>query len=673
MIIIQEVTYRNFLASGSAPITIDFTKFPSTLITGTNGTGKSTVLDVLNFLFFGKPFRAVNKGQLVNSINGKNMLVEGKFDADGRPYRIVRGAKPNIFEIYDGDTLINQEAAMKDYQSILENQILKWNQKTFNNVVILGSASYIPFMQLPAPARREVIEDILDIKVFSAMNVLLKTKVLATKDELKSVESDIAVGVTKLESQNRVIQLAERRIKELEAAHVDLLNSMESILAEREANRLSSIAEINSRMDDNRAKRETYMADLEKRRASLIAQYEADLTANLVEIEKNNNDAQYISCIWGDVATRCSTYGTCEADLRKAREMRVQISTKVESLEEQASFFRDNTTCPTCDQAIADGHKHTVLETFDGKIGDQKANLPVLEKAIVRLEEMLVIKKGYEKELAKMEAEQNTAERRVKELTARNLSITSNLKSEQERDLSDGLIAFDQEEVRLWNKRDALEGTVVNTDDFNAKIEQGVAMRERAQRELGEEINGREEIQYQLDGLNILKGELLERRQIEDVALVLLKDNGIKTAIIQEYLPAVNKLINKYLAAMDFFVKFELSESFEEVIKSRGRDEFSYSSFSEGEKRRIDLAILFTWRQIAKMKNSVNTNLMILDEVLDGSLDANGIEFFMSIMNEFGTNSNVFVITHKVDQMIDRFDNILKFEKKGDFSVLVPS
>lgn len=571
MVVFKKITYRNFLSTGNVSNTIELNKHSSTLITGKNGEGKSTILCALTFALFGKPFRNVNKGQLVNSINGKNCLVELEFSTNGREYTVKRGIKPNVFEIWCDGEMINQDAALKDYQKVLEQQIIKLNYKTFTQVVILGSATFVPFMQLSSVQRREVIEDILDIKVFSLMNLILKDKAASVKDQIQRIEHDIANHKSRIASQKKLIEVLE-------------------------TNKQSLIDGIQSKIDAN------------IKQIAVTQEKIAEATKEMESVKDKANSDEINKA------------------LAAANKMKMKIGTTIDSCNHTVEFFSENATCPTCSQHIAEDHKETVLTGINKKIDEHQAKLQQVEDALTKLYKQLDKASHYADKLRDYSIEISTYTNQINMLSSQN-----------------------QEMMQEISK---------TSSDTASLTEEKSKMKELAEEAI-EMVS--------------MKSELLDSRQLHDVAAALLKDTGIKTAIIREYLPVMNKLINKYLSALDFFVKFELDESFQEVIKSRGRDAFTYDSFSEGEKRRLDLAILFTWRQIAKMKNSVNTNLMILDEILDGALDGAGIDYFLSIMNQFGEQTNIFVISHKVDQMVDRFDHVVRIEKKNDFSVITSS
>jgi len=450
---------------------------------------------------------------------------------------------------------------------VLEQQILKLNYKTFTQVVILGSATFVPFMQLPTTQRREVIEDILDIKVFSVMNTILKDKSSLVRENIKQIENEIVNHKNKLVAQKKLIGVLE-------------------------ASRQSVIDGIQSKVDANNQ--------------------QIDITRQQISQLNDQMEAIQSKAVTSQITDAVTSAG----------KMKVKLSTNIESCYHTIGFFNDNTTCPTCSQHIAKDHKQQVLDDINVKITTHQNKLDQVDAALVKLTKQLDTANEYANQLRDFSIEISTLTNQIKLLSDQNVDM--------------------QKEIQTTTE------DVVNLTEEKNKM-----------RQLAE------------DAIELVenKSELLELRQLHDVASALLKDTGIKTAIIREYLPVMNKLINRYLAAMDFFVKFDLDESFQEVIKSRGRDAFTYDSFSEGEKRRLDLAILFTWRQIAKMKNSVNTNLLILDEILDGALDGAGIDYFLSIMNEFGDNTNVFVISHR--EIVDKFDAMIKVEKKNDFSVMV--
>ena len=569
MIVFKTLEWCNFLSTGNAANKIIFNKSPSTLVIGRNGEGKSTLLDALTFSLFGKPFRNINKPQLINSINGKNCAVEITFDIGQNEYKVIRGMKPNVFEIWLNGSLINQDAAVKDYQNFLEQQILRLNYKTFTQVVILGSASFVPFMQLPPGQRREVIEDILDIGVFSIMNSILKERMNENKDQLVAIDNKITIAKNNVEVQKKLIGT--------------LVNS-----------KRDQVAQIRKQIEDNEAE----IAANETRWNEL----NAEINKLLSSIEEDNVDQLINASI-------------------KAKNKFVLLK---EQTEKNLSFFKNNETCPSCAQGIAHDHKETIVNKLVEDTSEIDSNITTIEEA-------------YKKLLEK----QKKVEQINKEVLALNIQCNNIVSSNK---------TLNNQNQKLLTD---IESTKKDTTDLDAE--------KKKLKEIADEA------------LVLIerKTELFQEKQIHEASSLLLKDTGIKTAIIKEYLPVMNKLINGYLSAMDFYVHFELNESFNEVIKSRFRDEFTYASFSEGEKMRIDLAILFTWRQIAKMKNSVNTNLLILDEIFDSSLDNSGTDYFLSVMNALGDKSNVFVISHKGDQLFDKFHSVVKFEKKNDFSTIV--
>jgi len=569
MIIFKSVSWKNFLSTGNSPNKVELDGHSTTLIVGKNGEGKSTILDALTFSLFNKPFRDINKNQLVNSINQKNCVVEIEFDIGPIHYRVVRGIKPNIFEIYQNGTIINQDAAVKDYQKVLEQQILKLNYKTFTQVVILGSASFVPFMQLPVWQRREVIEDILDIKVFSTMNTILKEKIAENKEELSAVETEIRIITEQAKAQKSLID--------------SLQNSKDQNVKVLRDKIDTNINEINDK---------TQLVDL------------------------INKDIEQLNTKLHDKADVDKNIDMCKSNMNK-------LSQKLTQVDEHIEFFTSNETCPSCEQGIQHEHKDKIISKITESKQQITSNMDTLNSAYSKLSVDLQEKQDVLNQIQDKNISIST------EINGMNMLIKANQQLEKEiGELSvQGDIDVEKDKIKLL-ANDALSK-------------------------------------------NAVKMDLMKEKQLQEIAGVLLKDTGIKTTIIREYLPAMNKLINMYLSAMDFFVKFELDESFNESIKSRFRDEFTYASFSEGEKMRIDLAILFTWRQIAKMKNSVNTNLLLLDEIFDSSLDVAGTDYFLSVMDTLGENTNVFVISHKGDVLLDKFKNNLRFEKTNDFSSLV--
>ena len=572
MIVFESIEWKNFLSTGNSANKVLLNKSTTTLIIGKNGEGKSTILDALCFALFGKPFRNINKGQLVNSINQKNCLVEIKFSVNNKSYKVIRGIKPNKFEIYVDDELMNQDAAAKDYQKVLEQQILKLNYKTFTQVVILGSASFVPFMQLSSAQRREVIEDILDIRIFSTMNQLLKEKANDTKAEIARIEMEIANAKTKVEAQNAIIKT----------------------ISDARADNIRSIQE--------------------------------KITASTKEVERNQLEVDDLIGQIGHLKSQIEGQEKVKSDLKKAEEIRSKLHNKIETIEQRKEFLDTHDVCPSCEQGIPHEHKHSIISDLDAKVSDQNSKVAELETVLGSLNERL-----------------QNINRILEEITDKNIQLSTK---------NSAITVTNRQIAELEREIESHQSDTSNLDEEKSKLKQ-----------LAEDAMGKIKA----------KTALQEHRNMEEVANLLLKDSGIKTAIIREYLPVMNKLINKYLQSMDAYIHFELDENFNEIVKSRFRDEFTYASFSEGEKMRIDLAILFTWRQIAKMKNSVNTNLLLLDEIFDSSLDTAGTDYFLNLMNSFGENSNIFVISHKGDQLFDKFRSVLKFEKRNDFSVIAAS
>ena len=572
MIVFKSVSWKNFLSTGNSSNKVLLNKSQTTLIIGKNGEGKSTILDALCFSLFGKPFRSINKGQLVNSINGKGCLVEIELSIGTKDYKIVRGIKPNIFEIWCDGIMLNQDAASRDYQKVLEQQILRLNYKTFTQVVILGSASFVPFMQLTPLQRREVIEDILDIRIFSTMNSLLKEKAQETKDAISRTESDIKSAKDKVENQQAII----KTITEAKSSAIE-----------------SIVSKISANNDE--------ILSVEREIESIVSEINT--------LQTSINDKENVS-----------------EDIDKAKSIRSKLLQKIETCEHNTEFFSEHDVCPSCSQDIPEEYKEGIIKDLNSKLLDNNTKIGELETILTNLQSKL-----------------SQINEVVGQITTKNIELST-------RNSTVTLLNKQIKELEAETQR-------VKSDTTNIDEEKG-KLKDLATNAL-EKINN--------------KNSLMDQRNLEEVASVLLKDTGIKTAIIREYLPAMNKLINKYLQAMDAYIHFELDESFNESVKSRYRDDFTYASFSEGEKMRIDLAILFTWRQIAKMKNSVNTNLLLLDEIFDSSLDTAGTDYFLNLMNQFGDNTNIFVISHKGDQLFDKFRSVVKFEKRNDFSVIVPN
>ncbi len=568
MITFTKVRWKNFLSTGNTFTEIFLDKNPSTLIIGENGAGKSTILDALCFGLFNKPFRQISKSQLINSINSRDAVVEVEFETQNKQVKVVRGIKPNTFEIYVNDIMINQSANVKDYQKHLETQILKFNYRSFTQVVILGSSTFVPFMQLNTKARREVVEDILDIKIFSLMNFVLKTKV-------REINTNITEGNYASELTKSKIEIQEKYIE-------DSKNNRDNILSEK---------------------------------TNLISTNEEEIFANKKkETELQQSTDTFLEAMKGEEVV------TTKRD--KLKDIQFSIKDKHNRSTNLITFFEENDDCPTCEQHID--------EEFKRKSIDEK----------------LLEVRELETGLNKLSDEMNKVNKKVKDF--RNLAT-----------------AIQKNQVEIGKYR----STITQLEKFNSTLE--TEIKQIKDKEIAEEdVKKLDKLQEKLYSLDSTSKKLKEELFYYDVAKNLLQDTGIKTKIVKQYLPIMNKLINTYLSSMDFFVNFNIDENFSETIKSRYRDDFTYANFSEGEKMRIDLALLFTWRAIAKMKNSTNTNLLILDEIFDSSLDTDGTDAFLKILGTFD-KENVFVISHKQDMLFDKFRNTIKFEKSRNFSRVV--
>ena len=529
---------------------------------------KLYILDALTFALYNKPFRKVTVQQLVNTINNKDMVVEVEFGIGSHEYKIVRGQKPRKFEVYQNGKLLNQEAHAKDYQETLEKQILKLNHKSFCQVVVLGSSSFIPFMQLPTNHRKEVIEDLLDIGIFSIMATLLKTDVADNKERAQELSSELNTIEEKIRIQQHFVDKISQQQDEAIADKKDQILKLENE---------NSISEI----------------DLKDKEEEL-----AKLRTQVIEEEK--------------IRTKLNQLSNLED----------KIKDKVKTLKKDIQFFDTHDDCPTCNQSIDEDFKAKVIDEKEDKVEECEAGFEPLEK-----------------ELESTQGEINHIVEVYQKIDGMNVQINS-LNSQMNGNRQ--LISSLQTDIDNTSKQD-----------------------------ITEEKNKIKDFTIELDSKRKDVEEFTDVREIYDVATKLLRDTGIKSRIVKQYIPVMNKLINKYLAAMDFFVQFELDENFNENIKSRFRDEFTYASFSEGEKMRIDLSLLFTWRAIAKLKNSASTNLLILDEIFDSSLDAQGTDEFLKIINDLTLDTNVFIISHKTDQLIDKFSNVVRFEKHQNFSRMV--
>src|SRR6056300_63995 len=567
MIIFEKIRWKNLLSTGNAFTEVDFTRSPNTLIIGENGAGKSTILDALCFVLFDKPFRKIKKGQLVNSVNEKGCLIEIEFTIGNREYKVVRGIKPQKFEIYQNGKLLNQPGSKKDYQDTLERQILRLNYKSFTQIVILGNASFTPFMQLKAADRRMVIEDLLDIGIFSSMGQLLKEKIANNKNERNDVDYNIKLSDDRLQIQKQ--NLKEKQDQQKEGVKV---------------------------------------------KQELIKEYQ-DEKAEIVKQGKQL--AKEVKVLSEDIG---DTEGLRE-QIREIERTEQRLEDEIKRLNKEIKFYEDNDTCPTCEQELDDLVASTHIVQRKDKITDlqNKSRDTKSEWDTIR------------GQLDSLETKATKHSKKTQQgvlLYKRTRDIDANIQSVQE-------------------EIENLQNTVL--DPESSKIA---------------------ELETQLQGYRDQKESLLGEKELLDIASVLLKDSGVKSRIIKQYVPIINKLVNKYLAAMEFFVQFELDENFEEKILSRHRDDFSYASFSEGEKMRIDLALLFTWRAVAKLKNSTNTNLLILDEIFDSSLDVNGTDDFLKIIHTL-QDENVFIISHKTDMLVDKFANQIKVEKYKNFTRII--
>jgi DNA repair exonuclease SbcCD ATPase subunit len=570
MIKFEKVRWKNILSTGNVFTEIDLCRSTNTLIIGSNGAGKSTILDALCFGLFGKPFRKINKPNLLNSINQSHGVVEVEFTIGKKSYKVVRGIKPNVFEIYCNNDLLNQDSKSKDYQEQLEKSILKLNFKSFTQVVILGSASFVPFMQLSPADRRAIIEDLLDIQIFSSMNAILKEK----SSELKEVTSKNKYNIDLTEEK---IELQKHNIEE-HKKHNDI--------------------EIKKKEDE-------------------ITESEKEIESCEKEI---NNIQSNIEILLKSIEDKTPN----EKKIGKLNQLESKMDDNIKKSKKDISFYEQNDNCPTCKQGIGEEFRNNQISEIEKKIDTQQKGLEQIKEEIVKLDNRM-------KDIQKINSE---IYKNNNEIIQNNSTIKS---------LNEFIKKLKNQISDLSNKKNNLE-------DDNSKLKK---------------------LKEELEALISEQQELTIEKQYYEYASTLLKDNGIKTKIIKQYLPIMNKLINRYLTAMDFFVNFNINENFEETIKSRHRDEFSYDNFSEGEKMRIDLALLFTWRQIAKLKNSTNTNLLILDEVFDSSLDSVGTEEFLKLMGEMGSETNIFVISHKGDQLFDKFRSVIRFQKKNNFSEVV--
>ena len=568
MIHFESIEWKNFLSTGSDPITILLNKSPSTLIVGQNGAGKSTLLDALSFALFGKPHRDIKKDQMINSINKKGTLVTVKMKIGSHDFKIVRGIKPGKFEIYQNGNLINQASNARDYQKFLEQNILKLNHKSFHQVVVLGSSSFIPFMQLPVWSRRNIIEDLLDINIFSKMNMLLKERNSKIRDELTDINHQIEIFKTKIDAQSKYI-------KDLQELNDDQIEKKrDSIDTHKE--------EINKLFEESK-------------------KLGKNLSASISTEEKHNND----------IIKKMSQLDSYD----------MQFNDKIKGLVDESRFYEENDQCPTCDQEIGEEKKEEKITYIKDKA-----------------KEIQTAKEDLSKNIAELRTEQQDVSNSLNKLRQKQQKINSN---------NDAITLLQKEVDKIQKEINGLQGQT--GDVSKAKKELSILRKSK-------------------DTSTEKKLEYVEERTYNEVIGEMLKDTGIKTKVIKQYLPVMNRLINQYLQILDFFVSFHLDENFNETIRSRHRDSFNYASFSEGEKQRIDLALLFTWRQIAKMKNSAASNLLILDETFDSSLDLDGVDNLTKILDTLDDGSNVFIISHKGDVLENKFRSKIEFFKEKNFS-----
>ena len=567
MILFKKIRWRNFLSTGNQFTEVNFTESQTSLIIGTNGSGKSTILDALTFALFNKPFRKITKGQLVNTINEKECVVEIEFSVGKIEWKVVRGIKPNVFEIYKNDKILDQNSAANDQQKWLEEQVLKLNYKSFTQIVVLGSASFVPFMQLTAPNRREVIEDLLDIKIFSVMGLMLRERIRGSNERLRE-----------LSIRNNLVE--------------EKIDMQKSFIEELEASGKKDISEKKKKLEEINGE---------------INAHEGELQEMSDELNVLNKDVEMFS--------------GSNKKLRKLGNLRGKLSQKVLTITEEHKFFTDNTVCPTCTQSIEESFR------ID-KINDAKSKAKELEQGYKELEEAIRLEEERENQFKEFTSEASKLTHEISKTTTRISGLEN-----QTRDIEQEIQRIREQRESRTTERHALDKLI------------------------GE-----------LEALQKDQSKENENNIYNDFAYSLMKDGGVKSKIIKRYLPLMNQQVNKYLQLMDFYINFSLDEEFKETVKSPVHDKFVYESFSEGEKMRIDLALLFTWREIARMKNSANTNLLILDEIFDSSLDGFGTEYFTKIIKYVVSDANVFVISHKTDDIIDQFDNVIRFDKLKGFS-----
>lgn len=564
MITFTKIRWKNFLSTGNNFTELDLVKNKSTLISGENGAGKTTFLDAISFVLFGKPYRNINIPQLANSINQKDCVVEIEFNTNGSNYKIVRGLAPKVFEIYKDKLLVNQDSKSKDYQKMLEEQVIQMNYKSFCQVVILGSTNYVPFMRLSAAERRSIVEYLLDIDVFSVMNTMLKAKIATAKDNIRDIEHRLAILMERAKAQKNHIKVLQEKSKE----------SKDKIITEIEQNQ-ATISELQKDIQTI----QLGVDDLQEQ------------TNNASDTEANNISYQIKN-----------------------------ITAQINKLNKEIEYYQNNKECTLCKQKLSQEHKTSIMSTLEANKNEMNAKSAELNGLFEDLDKQIQEDRELGKKILALE----------KEITTKNNTISA----------CNQFIAKLQKEM---NKDDTVDFDAEN-NKLDSIVEEGKKETEQRQ-------------------------ELSDDLQYYSIASILLKDSGIKSKIIKHYLPIMNKVINGYLSKMDFFVQFELSESFEETIKSRHRDIFTYDSFSEGEKRKIDLALLFAWRYIAQLKNSLSCNLLIFDEVLDGSLDDSATDAFLNILKGLDKSTNIYVISHKSKELLqDKFEDHIVFVKRNNFS-----
>ena len=567
MIVFEKIRWKNFLSSGNQFIEIPLNQNTTTLIVGHNGAGKSTILDALCFALFKKPFREIKQEQLINSINLGGTEVELEFSISNNKYKIRRGIKPNIFEIYQNGEMINQDATIADYQKMLEQQILKFNYRSFTQVVILGSSTFVPFMELKSSHRREVVEDILDIKIFSVMQMLAKVRIKEQEEQIKDILRELDITNAKIETQKEYIGKLQER------SDIEVQSEIEKVTSNTNA----------------------------------IDKYNTHINALQSEISKLRN--------------QITDKDGLSDKSNKLRNFEAQFESKLKECNKHKSFYENHDNCPTCNQVLS--NKQDMIRENNQSIMKWNQALEDADKEIRNISRRLEKIQNIETEIRTVEID---------------------------------VAKFEQSKLELHN--------------INTKLTHKINELKQQSSDTGEargKLSELENQQQEIDKKKTSKGEELDYLS---AARTMLNDSGIKTKVIKQYLPIMNQLINKYLASMDFFVNFKLDNEFKETIRSRFRDDFSYASFSEGEKMRINLALLFTWRAIAKMKNSISTNLLLLDEIFDSSLDGSGTDDFLKILNTL-EGENIFIISHKTDMIADRFANVMRFEKVGNFTKIM--